>query len=171
VVARTGGRRGEWDGMELSSLEGGDGLAWRLRLGFHRPYYHLARIYFTQAKSKNGAPRRGFDLIKRFRLTIQTNGKRTEEGTYRKGHSSHAWAEIVYPTSIASDLVAIMRPVWFPALGFITPVLSIRRRVASQQASLFHFAYSRLSLRCYLETHRVMCLFYGYFKCSRQTLA
>lgn len=33
-------------------------------LGFHRPYYHLARIYFAQAESKNGAPRYGFDLIR-----------------------------------------------------------------------------------------------------------
>ena len=75
-------------------------------LGFH---YHLARIYFTQAESKNGAPCRRFDLIKRFRLTIQTNGKRTEEGTCRKGRSSHTWAEMVYPTNVVSDLVAIMR--------------------------------------------------------------
>ena len=160
--------------MELSSLEGRDWLAWKPRplegLGF-RPYYHLARIYFTQAESKNGAPRRRFNHIRRSQLTIQMNGRRTEEGTCRKGRSSHAWAEMVYPNNIASDLVAIMRPVWFPALAFITPVLSIRRRVASQQASLFRFVYPRLSLRCCLETRRVMCLFHGYSKCSRQTLA
>lgn len=126
-------------------------------LGFHQPYYHLARIYFTQAESKNGAPRRGFNHIRRSQLTIQANGKRMEEGTCRKGRSSHAWAEMVYPTNIVPDLVAIMRPVWFP--------------VASQQVSFFHFAYPCLSLRCCLETRRVMCLFYGYSKCSRQTLA
>ena len=139
-------------------------------LGFRRPYYHLARIYFTQAESKNGAPCRGFDFIKRFRLP-----SRRMERERRKGHAGKAtplmhgqkWS--ILPT--LRPILLQFCVVWFPALGFITPVLSIRRRVASQQASLFYFAYSRLSLRCYLETRRVMCLFYGYSKCSRRTLA